>query len=134
MKPLNTMLLLTLALGGLVAAVALVLPMDDSTRTSALIGTGVASLVGAVAMVVKTQLGKGLTGTNALKAVMTGQGLAFMFRLLAVALGAVVIKQDAALSAMSFVIGFFVVSLCQQALETHSLLSATKVKSSGVIS
>lgn len=122
------MLSLTLTLGALVAAAALVLPMDEGSRKSALIGTALASLLGAVAMVIKTQLGKGLTGTNALKAMMTAQGLAFMFRLLAVGLGAVVMKQDAALSPMAFVIAFFVVSLCQQALETHSLLSGTKVK------
>ena len=129
MKSLNTMLPLTLALGGVVAALAFVLPMDVGSRTSALIGALVASVLGAVALVLKTQLGKGLTGTAALKVTMTTLGLSFMLRLMAVGLGAVVIKQNPELSPFAFVIAFFVVSLSQQVLETRSLLSsATPVK------
>lgn len=128
------MLPLTLALGGVVAALAVVLPLDAGTQTSALIGALVASVLGAVAMVLKTQLGRGLSGNSALKALMTAQGLAFMLRLLAVGLGAIMIKQDEALSSMAFVIAFFVVTLGQQLLETRSLLSGVKVKSSEVIS
>lgn len=128
------MLPLTLALGGVVAALAFVLPLEAGTQTSALIGALVASVLGAVAMVLKTQLGRGLTGNSALKALMTAQGLAFMLRLLAVGLGAIMIKQDEALSSMAFVIAFFVVTLGQQLLETRSLLSGVKVKSSEVIS
>ena len=130
MKSLSTMLPLTLALGGVVATLAMVLPMDPGSRTSALIGALVASLAGAVTMVLKTLLGRGLTGNAALKALMTAQGLAFMLRLVAVGLGAVLLRQDESLSAMAFVIAFFVVSLGQQVLETRSLLSgsSTKVK------
>ena len=129
MKSLNTMLPLTLALGGVVAALAFVLPMDSGSRTSALIGALVASALGAVSLVLKTQLGKGLTGTAALKVTMTTLGLSFMLRLMAVGLGAVVIKQNPELSPFAFVIAFFVVSLSQQVLETRSLLSsATPVK------
>ena len=129
MKSLNTMLPLTLALGGVVAALAFVLPMDSGSRTSALIGALVASALGAVSLVLKTQLGKGLTGTAALKVTMTTLGLSFMLRLMAVGLGAVVMKQNPELSPFAFVIAFFVVSLSQQVLETRSLLSsATPVK------
>lgn len=129
MKSLNTMLPLTLALGGVVAALAFVLPIDVGSRTSALIGALVASGLGAVALVLKTQLGKGLTGTAALKVTMTTLGLSFMLRLMAVGLGAVVLKQHPPLSVFAFVIAFFVVSLSQQVLETRSLLSlATPVK------
>ncbi len=129
MKSLNTMLPLTLALGGVVAALAFLLPMDEGSRTSALIGALVASALGAVSLILKTQLGKGLTGTAALKVTMTTLGLSFMLRLMAVGLGAVVIKQNPALSPFAFVIAFFVVSLSQQVLETRSLLSsATPVK------
>jgi hypothetical protein len=59
---------------------------------------------------------------------MTTQGLAFMLRLIAVALGAISLKQDDAMSPMAYVISFFVVSLAQQALETRSLLSSATVK------
>lgn len=129
MKSLNTMLPLTLALGGVVAALAFVLPIEAGSRTSALIGALVASALGAIALVLKTQLGKGLTGTAALKVTMTTLGLSFMLRLMAVGLGAVVLKQNPELSPFAFVIAFFVVSLSQQVLETRSLLSsATPVK------
>ena len=128
MKPLNSMLPLTIALGGVVAALAVVLPIDQGSRTSALIGALMAALLGTVSMVLKTQLGKGLTGTAALKVTMTTQGLSFMLRMLAVALGAVVLKQDPTLSPMAYVIAFFVASLGQQVLETRSLLSGATVK------
>lgn len=125
MKSLSTMLPLTLALGGVVATLAMVLPMDATSRTSALIGALTASAAGAVTMVLKTLLGRGLTGNAALKALMTAQGLAFMLRLLAVGLGAAVVRQDESLSPMAFVIAFFVVSLGQQVLETRTLLSGS---------
>lgn len=128
MKSLSTMLPLSLAFGGVVATLAVVLPMDASSHTSAVLGASIASAAGAVTMVLKTVLGRGLTGNAALKALMTAQGLSFMIRLLAVALGAVVLRQDASLSAMAFVIAFFVVSLGQQALETRSLLSGSSTK------
>jgi len=128
MKSLSTMLPLTLALGGVVAALAFVLPLDTSSRDSALLGALIASAAGAVTMVLKNLLGKGLTGNAALKALMTAQGLSFLLRLLAIGLGAIVVRQNEALSAMAFVIAFFVVSLGQQALETRSLLSGSKVK------
>jgi hypothetical protein len=134
-KSLSTTLPLTLALGGLVALLVFVLPLDAGDRTSAWIGTLVASLLGAVALVIKTQFsGMGLTGTAAMKALVTAQGLAFMLRLIAVGVGAVSLKQHEALSPMAFVIAFFVVSLSQQALETRSLLAGTTRKSSEVIS
>jgi len=134
-KSLTTTLPLTLALGGLVALLVFVLPLDAGDRTSAWIGTLVASLLGAVALVIKTQFsGMGLTGTAAMKALVTAQGLAFMLRLIAVGVGAVSLKQNEALSPMAFVIAFFVVSLSQQALETRSLLTGTTRKSSEVIS
>jgi hypothetical protein len=118
------MLASTLALGGVVAASAMLLPLEAGTRTSALIGALVAAALGALAIVLKTQLGKGLTGAAALKVMMTSLGLTFMLRLLAVGLGAVVLKQDEALSPMAFVIAFFISSLLQQVLETRSLLSS----------
>lgn len=129
------MLPLTLALGGVVAALVFVLPMDEGSRTSAWIGALVAALLGGVAMVIKTQLsGLGLTGTAAMKALITAQGLTFMLRLIAVGVGAVALKPHDELSPMAFVIAFFAVSLPQQALETRSLLAGTTRKSSEVIS
>lgn len=124
MKPLNSMLVSTLALGGVVGVLAMVLPMEEGMKTSALIGALAASVMGVLAIVLKTQLGKGLTGAAALKVMMTSLGLTFMLRLLTVGLGAMVVKQDEALSPFAFVIAFFVSSLLQQALETRSMLGS----------
>lgn len=133
-KSLNTMLPLTLALGGVVAILVLALPMETTVRTSAMLGTLVSSVIGALVMALKSLLTRGnVAGTAALKALMTAQVLAFMLRLIAVGVGAVAVKQNEALSPMAFVIAFFVVSAAQQMLETRNLLAGTaKVKSSEV--
>ena len=134
MKPLSTQLLTTLAIAAAGAAVVMLLPLAGVAHDSALLGALGASLLGVVAMVLKTQLGKGLTGNAALRALVTAQGLAFMLRLLAVGASAIVIKDSEALSPAPFVITFFVVSLAQQALETRSLLAGATVKPTQVIS
>lgn len=135
MKSLATTLPLTLALGGLVAGVALLLPLEAESRTSSLIGALLASLVGGLVMVIKSQLaGVGLAGMEAIKALMMALGLSFLFRLTAVGVGVIIIKQVDTLSPFVFVIGFLVVSLGQQLLETRTLLAAARnpVKSSEV--
>lgn len=135
MKSLATTLPLTLALGGLVGAVAAVLPLEAPDRTSAFIGALAAAVLGAVVLVLKTQLGGlGLKGTAAIKALVTAQGLSFLLRLVVVGVGAFALRGD--LSPIAYVIAFFAVSLPQQALETKSLLSGsnTQMKSSEVIS
>lgn len=122
------MLASTVALSGLVGVCAMILPLDEGTKTSALIGALAASVMGTLVIVLKTQLGKGLTGAAALKVMMTSLGLTFMLRLLTVAMGAIVLKQNESLSPIAFVIAFFVSSLLQQLLETRSLLSSLPVK------
>lgn len=136
MKPLTVMLPLTLALGGVVAALVFVWPMEPELRTSALIGALVSTLVGGLTMVIKTRFsGVGLEGMNSVKVALTGQALAFMVRILAVGGGAIALKQNGTLSPMAFVVSFMVISLGQQALETRSLLTARKPgKSAEVIS
>lgn len=135
MKSLATTLPVTLALGGLVGAVVAVLPLEAADRTSALIGALAAAVLGAVVLVLKTQLaGAGLKGTAAIKALVTAQGLSFLLRLIVVGVGAFALR--GALSPIAYVIAFFAVSLPQQALETKSLLkgSTPQLKSSEVIS
>jgi hypothetical protein len=133
-KSLSSTLPLTLALAGLVGAVVAVLPLEHVERTSGFIGVLAAAVLGAVVLVLKTQLGAlSLTGTAALKALMTAQGLSFLLRLIVVGVGAFALKADS--SPMAFVIAFFAVSLPQQALETRALLrGTTQMKSSEVIS
>ncbi len=133
MKTLNAMLASTVALSGLVGVCAMVLPLDEGTRTSALIGALAASVLGTLVIVLKTQLGKGLTGAAALKVMMTALGLTFMLRLLTVAMGAIALKQNDSLSPIAFVIAFFISSLLQQLLETRSLLGNLPVKQSSQV-
>lgn len=122
---------LTLALGGIAAAVVLVLKLEPVDQSSWLIGCLVGSLFGAITLFLKTQFTNlGLTGHAALKALMAAQGLTFMLRIIAVGVGAFAMKQNG-LSPVLFVVSFFVVSLAQQVLETKSLLAARNpVKSS----
>jgi hypothetical protein len=127
------MLASTVALSGLVGVCAMVLPLDEGTKTSALIGALAASVMGTLVIVLKTQLGKGLTGAAALKVMMTSLGLTFMLRLLTVAMGAIVLKQSESLSPIAFVIAFFISSLLQQLLEMRSLLGNLPVKQSSQV-
>lgn len=135
MKPLNTTLPLTLALGGVVAVGAVALPLEPDARASVLIGALVASLLGGLAMVLKTlRSGEGMSGGAAVQSLLIAQASSFTLRLLGVAVGALALRQRG-LSPVAFVIAFFIVSLAQQLLETRTLLaSLTPVKSSKVIS
>ncbi len=135
MKALSTTLPLTLAFGGVVALLAMVLPLEPEARTAALVGAILASLFGGLSLVIKLLLtGPGLTEAGAVKALIIAQGSSFMLRLLAVMTGALAIRK-LELSVVAFVISFFVVSLAQQALETRSLLANTlRAKSPEVVS
>ena len=85
----------------------------------------------------------GLLGPAVSAATTAPQPMAMLstWAMIAVGLGAVLLKQDEALSPAAFVITFFVSSLLQQVLETRSQLSGLpvnvpvdSVKSSQVIS
>lgn len=124
MKSLAANLAVTLALGGLVAALVDVFPLEAGLRQSALLGAAVSTVLGAVALLIKTQLAAVVTrGTAAVKALVTGQTLAFLLRLLAVGVGAFALKQDTAQSPIAFVVAFFAVYLAQQFVEVRSLLA-----------
>ena len=130
MKSLSSRLPLTIALGGVVAVLVMLLPLEALLRTSAMLGAIAAALVGAVAMVIKFRFsGEGLKGTASVGVLMLAQGLAFMLRLLVLGVGAIVLKVTQTLDPSGFIIAFFVVSLAQQALEARTLLVAAPVKS-----
>ena len=121
---------MTVALGGVVAVLVMLLPLEALQRTSAMGGAIAAALVGAVAMVVKFRFsGEGLKGPGAVGVLMLAQGLAFMLRLLVLGVGAILLKVTQTLDPSAFIIAFFVVSLAQQALEARTLLVAAPVKS-----
>lgn len=130
MKSLSTTIPLTLAIGGLVAALSVVLPFEAMSKTSWLIGALAAAVTGAIVLTLKVAIAAptSMTGTAAMKAVLTAQMLSIMVRLIAVGLGAFVLK-NAELSPVMFVFAFALVSLGQQFLEAKSLLARSPVKS-----
>jgi uncharacterized membrane protein len=129
-KSLSSTLPLTLAIGGLAAALSLVLPFEASSKTSWLIGALAAAGTGAIVLTLKLLVAgpSSLKGTAAMKAVLTAQMLSFFVRLIAVGLGAFVLKQNE-LSPIMFVFSFALVSLGQQFLEAKALLARNPVKS-----
>ncbi|MFT3713726.1 MAG: hypothetical protein QM817_39205 [Archangium sp.] len=132
MKSLSATLPLTLAIGGLAAALSLVLPFEASSKTSWLIGALAAAFTGALVLTLKLLVaGPSSTGTMsgaaAMKSVLTAQMLSIFVRLIAVGLGAFLLKQNE-LSPIMFVFAFALVSLGQQFLEARALLARTPVK------
>jgi hypothetical protein len=127
-KTLTTSLPATLAIGGIAASMVLVLPWAKENASAWLLGSLVAAILGAIVLVVKLQFTSfGLTGTAAIKAVITAQVIGFFLRLVGVGVGVLAMKQNE-LSLFAFVVPFFVVSLSQQVLETRSLLSRGPAK------
>jgi hypothetical protein len=128
MKSLTTTLPLTLAIAGLVAGLLVVLPFEQASSVSWLIGALSAAVVGAVVLVLKlTVASPSLTGTAAMKALLTAQVLSFFVRLIAVGVGAVLLLQSER-SPVMFVFSFALASLGQQFLEARSLLARNPVK------
>jgi hypothetical protein len=129
-KSLTSTLPLTLAIGGLAAAAALVLPFEAGSKTSWLIGALAAAVTGAVVLTLKLAVAapSTMTGAAAMKAVLTAQMLSLFVRLIAVGVGAFVLKQNE-LSPIMFVFSFALVSLGQQFLEAKSLLARAPAKS-----
>jgi len=117
---------LALAIGGLSAALVIVLPFSPESSSAWLIGALAASVTGAIALVVKTLLGgstAGLTPAAAMKALLGAQVSSFLLRLLVVGVGAFAVRA-LNFSPIMFAISFALVSLVQQVLETRSLLAA----------
>lgn len=130
MKTLGTSLLVTFALGAAVAAGVLALGLDAGLRTAALVGAGVSTAIGALALVIKTATPvKG--GTRGLQMLMSRQVLSLALRLGAVGLGAFALRggvgaaddSNATAAPMAFVVTFFIVYLGQQVVEVRSLLA-----------
>lgn len=122
MKTLGTSLPLSLAIGGVVALLLFALPLSPEDARAWLLGAMVSSVIGVVSLVLKTKLSAGLTGTAAIKALLTAQVSSFLLRLLGVGAGAFAMKQQE-LSPLLYVVSYFLVSLPQQVLETKSLLA-----------
>lgn len=125
MKGIGPQISLSLALGGVGAAVATYAPMDAPWRGAALVGCLVAAAIGAVAMLMKGQfVSRASGGTAAVRLLLTAQVFAMLLRLAAVGLGAVLFQLDGRFSPVAFVVAFLAVSLIQQVFEMRSLLAA----------
>jgi hypothetical protein len=120
-KALGISLLITVAVGAVVVVGALVLGLGSAVRTAALLGSGVSTLLGALALLIKTASPlKG--GTSGLRALLSRHVLALFLRLGAVLLGAVALRENGS-AAIAFVMTFFIAYLGQQVVEVRSLLA-----------
>jgi hypothetical protein len=130
MKSMMASIGLTVLLGALVALGVTAVHLEPATRGSALLGAGVSTLLGVGALTIKVQFSKLVApGSSGIKALMGGQVLSFLLRLLAVGVGAVALKADPDSSPAGFVLAFFAVYLTQQFVETRSLLASYATKS-----
>jgi hypothetical protein len=120
-KTLGASLLITCAVGLVVAGGALVLGLEPAVFTAALLGSGVSTLLGALALVIKVASPLA-GGTGGLRALLSRQVLALFLRLGAVLLGAVALRENGAAS-VAFVMTFFIAYLGQQVVEVRSLLA-----------
>lgn len=128
MKQLTATLPLTVAIGGLAAALTLVLPFEPESSTSWLIGAMLASLVGAVVLALKLALTRNAKeGTASMKAVLTAQMSGLVLRVFAVGVGALAVSARG-LSPVMLAFSFLLVSLTQQVVETRSLLARNNPK------
>jgi hypothetical protein len=117
-------------LAGALAAVAVALfPLEPGPRSSAMLGVAVGTIVGLLAIVIKTQLvALAPAGSTGVQAVLAGQVLTFFLRLLAVGVGALALHQNPLASPVAYVLTFFTVYLAQQFVEVRSLLAARAAK------
>lgn len=121
MKRFARFALLSAAAAAAAVAVVMRLPLDEVTRSAALLGIGLSASSGGIALVVKRRalLRKGLTAAfTALATMFAVRGL-----LLAIGLWAVV-RGDG--TEIALVAGFFSVYFVQQALELTWVVSASK--------
>jgi hypothetical protein len=123
-KTLGTSLLLTLALGLAVAGGVLLLGLEASTRLGALVGAGVSTAIGALAVVIKTA-SPIAGGTRGIQVLLSRQVLSLFLRLGAVGLGAAALHLNGAgpSAPLAFVVTFFIAYLGQQVVEVRSLLA-----------
>lgn len=129
MKSMAANMGLTVLLGGLVAVLVTVVGLEPATTGSALLGAGVATVLGVVTLTIKAQFFRLSTGTIEVKGLLSGQVLSFLLRLLAVGAGALALKADPDSSPFGFVLAFLAVYVTQQFVETRSLMASYAAKS-----
>ena len=129
MKSMAANMGLTVLLGGLVAVLVSVAGLDPVTKDSALLGAGVSTVLGVVALTIKAQFLRLSAGSVEVKGLLSGQVLSFLLRLLAVGAGALALKSDPDSSPFGFVLAFLAVYVTQQFVETRSLMASYAAKS-----
>jgi hypothetical protein len=130
MKSMVANLVVTAALGVAAALSVAGLGLEPPSRDSAWLGVGVSTAIGLLAYTIKVAFFRSTaTGSPGIKALMSGQVLSFLLRLLAVGVGAAAVKASSGGSPTAFVLAFFAVYLGQQLIETTSLLANYATKS-----
>lgn len=129
MKSMAANMALTVLLGGLVAVLVSVVGLEPATKGSALLGAGVATVLGVVTLTIKAQFLRLSAGTIEVKGLLSGQVLSFLLRLLAVGAGAMALRADPDGAPFGFVLAFLAVYVTQQFVETRSLLASYAAKS-----
>jgi hypothetical protein len=118
--------------GALAALGVALMPLEPAVRASAYFGAGLGTALGLVALSFKTWLVRNAPpGKGGIKALMTGQVVTFLMRVLAIGAGAIAVHADPAASPVAFVVTFFLVYLAQQFVEVRSLLAAGAAKPQG---
>lgn len=127
MKSFGLSMVLELAAGLFGGGVVLALTLSSPTQLSALTGVAVALVFGLLALVTKSFATT--DGHDGVKDALKVQGLAMGFRLVALLLGGLVVKQRG-LDPMAFVLAFAAVAMVQQVIEVRFLLAAKKAAAS----
>lgn len=130
MKSMAASVGLSVLAGALVALAVALVGLEPAARTSALVGVGVSTLLGVLALTIKAQFVHLVSpGAPGIKAVLSGQVLSLLLRLFAVGVGAAAMKAEPEASPMAFVVAFLAVYLAQQIVETRSLFLSYAAKS-----
>lgn len=116
-------LLMVAAVGALAAALLLTLELEPLTRTSALAGAALSTVLGAVVLFIKAALLGRANGLKDLKVQLGSMGASFGLRLLGIGAGVLWLRRMG-LPYEGFLLTFFVCYLAQQVIEVRYVLRA----------
>lgn len=121
MKSLGVSAVVVGVLGTLAAACVFAFDLDGAVRSSALVGVGVGSLFGFVALVIKGQDAPA-RATAKVKHLLSTQIVSMLLRLAALLVGAFALKRQG-LEPFAYVLAFFATYLLQQLVELRFVLN-----------
>ena len=125
MKSFSSYAAVSAAAASVAALVVALVPASESSRNAAWLGVGLATLTGAIALLLKRRA-MATDGLDALTTGMKALGLVMAMRAVLLTAGLVWVARQHEPSALGFVAGFFSVYLGQQWLEISYLLTEQK--------